>query len=354
MSSAAPAIRPAGLRASTLLIGLGAVAAAAVVATSIGAIALPPGRIALALLDRLPLVSTHSGLTSLQDAVVWRIRFPRVVFALLVGGLLGMAGAAYQGAFRNPLADPHLLGASQGAGLGATIAIVGRTSFHLGFVDPVPAAAFVGALGAVALAWLVAGVGGGGGARNPSVLLLSGVAVAAFVMALQIYVQQRNAETIKDVYSWLLGRLAVSSWTEVLALVPYAVVTLAVLMVHGRALDVLTVGDDEAASLGLAVDRARTWVIVTATLATAAAVSVSGLIAFVGIIVPHTVRLLFGTSYRVIVPMSFLLGGAFLALCDVLARTALAPAELPIGVVTAAIGAPFFAVVLRRRGRSGW
>lgn len=350
--TAGVAVRPARLTTGALVVGIVAVAVAAVAATAFGAVTMPPGRIALALLDRLPMVTIESGLSPLQDTIVNSIRLPRVVLALLVGGLLGMAGAGYQGAFRNPLADPHLLGASQGAGLGATLAIVGGTTFHLGFLDPVAAAAFVGALAAVGLAWLVAGIGGG--ARTPSVLLLSGVAVAAFVMALQTYVQQRNVENIRDVYSWLLGRLVAADWPEVAALVPYAVITLGALLVHARALDVLAVGDDEAAALGLAVHRSRSIVIVTATLATAAAVAVSGLIAFVGIIVPHTVRLLFGTSYRVIVPMSFLFGGAFLAVADVVARTVLAPAELPLGVVTAVLGAPFFAVVLRRRGTVGW
>jgi iron complex transport system permease protein len=346
------ALRPPGLRARSLAISVVVLLLAIVLATAIGAISLPPGRIALALLDRLPFVSAHSGLTSLQDTVVWRIRLPRVMFAVLVGGLLAMAGAGYQGAFRNPLADPHLLGASQGAGLGATLAIVGRSSFHLGLLDPVPAAAFVGGILAVALAWTVAGIGGG--ARTPAVLLLAGVAVAAFMMAMQSFVQQHDPDRIREVYAWLLGGLVGSSWSSVLALTPYAAVTLVALTLHGRALDVLAVGDDEAAALGLPVQRARATVIVVATLATAAAVAVSGLIAFVGIVVPHTVRLLFGTSYRVIVPLSFILGGAFLALCDVVARTALAPAELPIGVVTAAIGAPFFVVVLRRRGATGW
>jgi iron complex transport system permease protein len=259
-----------------------------------------------------------------------------------------VAGAAYQGVFRNPLADPYLLGASAGAGLGATLAIVTRAA---GTGWPVPLAAFAGALGAVGLAYLLASIGRGD--RSPAVLLLAGVAVAAFLAAIQTFLQQRHVDTIREVYSWLIGSLATSGWSEVRTALPFAVVSGAVLVAHRRALDVLSVGDEEASTLGLRVLRTRLVVVAAASLATAAAVSVSGLIAFVGIVVPHTVRLLGGTSYRVILPLSMLFGGAFLAGADLVARTAVSPAEIPIGVVTAVIGAPFFAVVLRSRRRVG-
>jgi iron complex transport system permease protein len=211
----------------------------------------------------------------------------------------------------------------------------------------VPLAAFVGAFGAVLLSYAISRVSDGG--RSPAVLLLAGVAVAAFLTAIQTFLLQRNAESIREVYSWLLGRLSTSGWSEVAAVAPYAVVTILVLLVHRRTLDVLSVGDDEATTLGLDVTRTRLIIVGTASLATAAAVSASGLIGFVGIVVPHTVRLLAGSSYRVILPLSILFGGAFLVLADLLARTALAPSEIPIGVVTAVVGAPFFAFVLRSR-----
>ncbi|MGB7859815.1 MAG: iron ABC transporter permease, partial [Acidimicrobiia bacterium] len=178
-------------------------------------------------------------------------------------------------------------------------------------------------------------------------LILAGVAVAAFATAVQTFVLQRNAETLRQVYSWILGQLVTVGWSDVLGLLPYALAASAVLFVGRRLLDVLSIGDEEAGALGVNVVRFRWVVVIAATLATAAAVSVSGLIGFVGIIVPHTIRILFGTSYRVIVPLSLLYGASFLMAADIAARTLVAPAELPIGVVTAFFGAPFFVLVLR-------
>jgi iron complex transport system permease protein len=296
------------------------------------------------------LLGLGSDLDARQIAIVEQIRLPRVVLGLLVGSTLSLCGASYQGVFRNPLADPYLLGAAAGAGLGVTIVIVGAAE---GATTPAlaPLAAFVGALGAVALTYAL-GTSGGGRASTAS-LILAGVAVASFLTAMQTYVQQRNQDTIRQVYSWILGRLSTAGWHEVRLLLPYAVVTWVVLLAHRRVLDVLAVGDDEAATLGVHARRSRLIVIIAASLGTAAAVSVSGLIAFVGIIVPHTVRLLAGQSHRVVLPLSILFGGAFLCLADLLARTLSSPAEIPIGVVTAFFGAPFFVLVLRSSRRMG-
>src|SRR6266498_3175994 len=237
--------------------------------------------------------------------------------------MLALAGGCYQGIFRNPLADPYLLGVAAGAGLGATVAIALRSDN----AGPTPItlvpAAFVGALGAVALTYAL-----GAAARSPATLILAGVAVSTFLAAGQTYLQQRHSDTIREVYSWLLGRLATAGWHDVLLVLPYAVVTATAIIAHRRTL------------------------IVAASLGTAAAVAVSGLIGFVGIIVPHTVRLLAGASYRVILPLSALFGAAFLTLADLAARLVLAPAEIPIGVVTAFFGAPFFVIVLRNASRS--
>ena len=174
------------------------------------------------------------------------------------------------------------------------------------------------------------------------------MAVAAFLSAVQTFVLQQNSDSVRPVYAWLLGRLSTSGWSDVTLIAPYVLGSLVVLLAHRRVLDVLRVGDDEAASLGVRVTRIRLVVVVVATLGTAAAVSVSGLIGFVGVVIPHAVRLVAGSSYRLVIPLSMLFGASFLCLADVLARTALSPAELPIGVVTACVGAPFFAVVLRR------
>jgi iron complex transport system permease protein len=335
-------VRAGWVVAGSVLLGVVAVAG-----TVFGAVDVAPGRVVLEVLDHVPGVHVRSGLDARDAAIVWELRLPRVVLGLLVGGMLAAAGAAYQGVFRNPLADPYLLGASEGAGLGATLVFVAGTSTRIGPFDTVPLAAFVGAIGAVALAYALASVGGP--VRSTAVLLLAGVAVSAFLGSIQTFVLQQNTESIRDVYLWLTGSLSTAGWHEVGTVLPYAVVTGVVLLLARRALDVLAVGDEEAAVLGLHVGAIRLLVVGAATLATAAAVSVSGLIGFVGIVVPHTVRLLAGTSYRVILPLSFLFGAAFLAAADLVARTAFAPAEIPIGVVTAIVGAPFFAVILRSR-----
>lgn len=336
--------RPVRLRLVWLVGGVVAVLAAATAGLAFGAVRLAPGAVALELLSRIPGVRLHSGLSPREAAIVTELRLPRVVLGLLVGATLAVAGGCYQGVFRNGLADPHLLGVSAGAGLGATVAI----AFRAGSAA-VPPVAFVGALVAVALTYLT----GTAGARyrSPATLLLAGVAVTAFLTAAQTFLLQRNTDVIREVYSWLLGRLATPGWHDVALLAPYSLASIGVIIASRRLLDVLAVGDEEAASLGAHPKRIRYFLLAVASLGTAAAVSVSGLIGFVGIIVPHTVRLLVGTGYRVILPLSALFGAAFLALADLFARTVLSPAEIPIGVVTAFAGAPFFVLVLRTSRR---
>jgi ABC-type Fe3+-siderophore transport system permease subunit len=271
------------------------------------------------------------------------LRLPRVLLAALVGAGLAVSGAAYQGVFRNPLADPYLLGAAAGAGLGATVVIAWSPVQSIGPIGIVPIAAFVGALVGVGCAVALGTVAGG--SHTPT-LLLAGVAVAAFLAAAQTLVQQQNTDDLREIYGWLLGQLGNSQWSDVVLVLPYLGVACLVLLLCGRALDVLAVGDDEASSLGVHPGRLRLLVILAASLATATAVAVSGLIGFVGLVVPHIVRRLVGGSHARVLPMSVLVGGAFLVLADLLARVVLAPAELPIGVVTAFIGAPFFAGLL--------
>jgi iron complex transport system permease protein len=340
-------MRPAGLRPAWLAAGVLTVLVAVVAGLAFGSVSLPPGAVAVELLNLLPGVDLHSGLTEREVAILTELRLPRVVLGLLVGAMLSLAGAAYQGAFRNPLADPHLLGVAAGAGLGVTTVIVLRPvgDATAGMPIGVPVAAFAGGLVAVALTWILGAAGGRD--RSPSTLILAGVAVSAFLAAVQTYLMQRHVESLREVNSWLLGRLATAGWHDVLVVLPYAVVTAAIVLTQRRELDVLTVGDEEASSLGLHPQRSRYLLIIAASLGTAAAVSVSGLIGFVGIIVPHTLRLLTGPSYRSLLPLSLLFGGAFLALTDLLARVVGGAAEVPIGVVTAFLGAPFFVLVLR-------
>ena len=280
--------------------------------------------------------------------IIWNVRMPRVVLAGVVGAMLSLAGASYQGVFRNPLVDPYLLGVAAGAGLGATIVFaVGRSRTSGWLVDPLPLAAFVGGLLAVVVTYLV----GASFGVSPSgvTLVLAGVAVTSLATAIQAFVLQRNNDVIREVYGWILGRLSTATWDDVTLVLPYVVVSSVVLLLHRRHLDVLRVGDDEAAALGIQVVRVRLAVVIAATLGTAAVVSVSGLIGFVGIVVPHFVRLVAGSSYRLLLPLSLVVGATFLILADIPGRVLQDPAETPIGVVTAFIGAPFFILVLRAR-----
>ena len=319
--------------------------ASVVLAVAMGAVSLPLRGIGLELLDRLPLVHATSGLSDRQVAILWELRMPRVVLGGLVGASLAMSGAAYQAVFRNALADPYLLGAAAGAGLGATLVFAYITGSASWPIDPLPLAAFVGALGSVLLTYILGR--SGGRERSATTLILAGVAMASFLTAVQTYFQQRESDTLQQVYSWILGRLSTAGWREVGLILPYLLVSGTVILLHRRLLDVLSVGDEEADSLGIKASRVRLIVVVAATLATAAAVAVSGLIGFVGIIVPHTIRLVFGSSYRLVVPLTILFGASFLIMADLFARTVSSPAELPIGVITAFFGAPFFIVVLR-------
>ncbi|HEY4346486.1 MAG TPA: iron ABC transporter permease [Gaiellaceae bacterium] len=335
---------PSVVRASVPVIGasfflLGsALLGLAVGPVHVGAIA-----IARAALSHVPFLHVHSSMSAEDSAILWQLRAPRVVLAMLVGGMLALAGASYQGVFRNPLADPYLLGIAAGAGLGATIAIV----YGHGTVDRydlVPLISFVGGSIAVVGTYLL---GRSAGGRSPTTMILAGVTMMSFLTAMQTFVQQQHSQSLQEVYSWILGRLDTSGWHDVALVSPYIAISAVAILLHRRVLDVLSLGDEEAASLGINVARTRLIVVAFATIGTAAAVAVSGLIGFVGIIVPHAIRLTLGTSYRLIIPLSLLLGGGFLVLADVLARTVMSPAELPIGVVTAFCGAPFFAIVLR-------
>jgi iron complex transport system permease protein len=292
------------------------------------------------------MIGPAGGMSRANWDIVWNIRLPRVVLAGIVGAMLSLAGAGYQGVFRNPLVDPYLLGAAAGAGLGATLVFAyGRTATSGWPIDPLPLAAFVGALAAVLLTYVVGASFGGSGLS----LVLAGVAVAALGTALQQYLLLRNSDVIKEVYSWISGRVSTATWDDVRLVTPYVVVAAAVLLLHRRHLDVLRVGDEEAATLGSEVRRVRLVVVFAATLGTAAVVSVSGLIGFVGIMVPHLVRLVVGGSYRRVLPLSIVVGAAFLILADIPGRVLEHGSETPIGVVTALVGAPMFIFVLRTR-----
>ncbi len=288
------------------------------------------------------LLGMDGGLSGQDRTVLIDLRLPRALLAALVGAALATSGAVYQSVFRNPLADPYLLGAASGAGLGATIAI---TNAHGDVYSLLPIFSFIGGTLAVLTSFFISGKF----FAEPQSLLLSGIAVGSFATAIQTYLQQRHSSSLRPVYSWILGELTVANWQIVTWSSIYILISLGVLISISKQLDGLMLSDEESFSLGINPNRLRMIAVVAATLATATAVSASGLIGFVGIVVPHLVR---GITHRVTnrnLLTVALAGAAFLVLADLGARTLLSPAELPIGVITAFVGAPFFLVVLRRR-----
>lgn len=275
--------------------------------------------------------------------IVRNLRLPRVLLAFLVGGSLGVSGASLQALVRNPLAEPYLLGLSAGAGLGAVVAI----GLQAGSVWAVPVAAFVGALAAVALVYRLSQVEGR--RLDPHVLLLAGVVVSAFATALMsAIIVLSDAVQLRNVFLWLLGGLSGSSWQALVIFLIYSIIPLALLLLSARSLDLLVLGEETAHHLGTDVHRTRVLIYVTTALLTAAGVAACGIIGFVGLVVPHAVRRIWGPLHRTMLPFSFLVSGCFLVLADAVARTVVRPAELPVGVVTALIGVPVFAVLLRR------
>ncbi|HET8713422.1 MAG TPA: iron ABC transporter permease [Gemmatimonadales bacterium] len=279
----------------------------------------------------------------LRSDIVWNLRAPRALLAFLVGGSLGAAGASLQALVRNPLADPFLLGLSGGAGLGAVIAI----ALHLPGPWALPIAAFAGALAALVLVYRIGLIGGA--ALDPRILLLGGVAVGAFAAAVTTaIVSLADAAELRNAFLWLWGGLSSASWDSVWLIALYAPIPLLVLLAASRPLDLLALGEEPARYLGADVEQVKRRVYLAASLLTAAAVAVSGVIGFVGLVVPHIARLAWGHRHRVLLPAAFIAGGALLAIADTLARTVVAPRELPVGVVTALIGVPVFTLLLRR------
>ena len=294
----------------------------------------------------LPLSAVWDGLWnggSDASSIVRDLRAPRVMLAFLVGGSLGVCGAALQAMIRNPLAEPYLLGLSSGAGLGAVIAI----ATHAGGAWAVPIAAFIGALAAVALVYRLSLVSGR--RLDPHVLLLSGVVVGAFAGALMSAVMVlSDAPGVRNAFLWLLGGFGAASWRALGVFSVYAALPVALLLLHARSLDLIALGDEPAQHLGAEVDRLRRLIYVCTALLTAASVATCGIIGFVGLVVPHAARTMFRPLHRTLLPVVFVVGGCFLVLADVVSRVAVRPLELPVGVVTALIGVPLFALLLRR------
>ncbi len=320
-------------------------AVAVALSIAVGSVFIPPADLWRVLTGRPPQEVSQAAV------ILLTLRLPRTLLVLLTGAALGGSGAAYQGVFRNPLADPYLIGVASGAGLGAVLAMSLRWPYSPLGLLAVPAAAFLGALLTVFLVYALARVGKVVPTTN---LILAGVAVSAFAGALTSFLMLRSSGELHRAVAWLLGGSVVAGWKPALIVLPYLTLGLGILVLSGHALNLLQFGDEQAAQMGLPVTRAKTVILLAASLTTAAAVAFSGIIGFIGLIAPHIMRLWFGPDYRRLLPLAAIGGAGALLVADVLARLLMRPQELPVGVVTAVAGAPFFLWVLRRAKNQGY
>ena len=338
------------------ILGLAALLVVVVVfVTTLGSVPIPFTTTFQVLLSQLPFVhiipsspEIFGAPLSLEilETIILGIRLPRILLAGLVGAALAVAGATYQGLFRNPLADPYLLGVSAGAGLGATIAMLIPFALPWMSAGAVPLFAFIGAVGAVAVVYSLARVGK---TLPTTTLILAGVALSALLASTSSYLMTVSGGELHRIVFWLLGGLYLTKWSQVWTVLPCVLAGLAVIWIHARPLNVMQLDEEQAQQLGINVERVKLILLAAATLITSSAICFTGLIGFVGILIPHAVRLIWGPDYRFLLPLSTLVGAVFLILADTLARTIIPPTEIPVGIITALCGAPFFLYLLRRR-----
>jgi len=317
-----------------------------IVTLGIGSTDIPFSTLFHILLAKLPLIHIEPTWTINTETIIFDIRLPRLLLAGLVGAALAVAGTTYQGLFRNPLADPYLIGVAQGAALGAIIGFMLPVSWQLGSI---PLLAFVGAVSAAAMVYSIAKVGK---TLPMTTLILAGVAIGAFLAAITSYLMIASGDKLHGIISWLLGSFSLTSWWQVAVVTPYILVGTVIIWLYARPLNVMQLDEEQAQQLGINVEQVKLILLGAATLITAAAVCFCGIIGFVGIIIPHAVRLIWGPDHRFLLPLATLAGAIFLILADAAARTMLAPTEVPIGVITAFFGAPFFLYLLRQKKRA--
>jgi len=298
------------------------------------------------LLAKLPFIHAEPTWASNIETIIFDIRLPRLLLAGLVGAALAVAGTTYQGLFRNPLADPYLIGVAQGAALGAVIGFMLPISWQAGSI---PLLAFIGAILAVAIVYSIARVGK---TLPMTTLILAGVALGAFLAAITSYLMIASGDKLHGIISWLLGTFSLTSWWQVAMVTPYIFVGTIIICLHARPLNVMQLDEEQAQQLGINVEQVKLILLGAATMITAAAVCFCGIIGFVGIIIPHTVRLIWGPDHRFLLPLAIFAGAIFLILSDTAARTMLAPTEIPVGIITAFLGAPFFLYLLRQKKRA--
>ncbi len=333
-------------KATVILSACALLVAVLLVSVATGAVAIPLPAVARILIS--PLTGTD-GATALPDTwytIILRLRLPRALLAMQVGLCLAMAGGTMQGLFKNPLADPYIIGVSSGAAVGAATAIILGLGWGSAGAIWLPLAAFAGALGALVLVYLLASSGG----RLPVLnMLLAGIAVSTFLGAIVSLLMFFSGQQLQQVVFWLMGGFGGRNWLHVLVVLPYMLLGAAVVLWHARDLDALAMGEEQAFYMGVDVEKIKLRLLLAGSLLAAVAVAVSGLIGFVGLVVPHAIRLLGGPKHSFLLPTVAVAGAAYLAAADVVARMVLAPTELPVGLVTALVGGPFFLYLLRRR-----
>ncbi len=322
--------------------------AACVLSMGYGAVHIPAGTVLQVLADHLWTTGAADAIDPTTDTIVWEIRLPRTLLAVLVGAALASSGGVMQGFFQNPMADPYIMGISSGAALGATLAVTLNMEFWFLGLNAVSIAAF---LCAMVVTLTVYAFSRRGGRVASTTLLLTGIAIGAMATSVTSYMLVMVGDNQRELLFWLMGSLAARRWDHIWMLLPYAAVGLTVVLVYARELNVLLLGDEQASQLGVHVERVKMVLLAAAAGLAAAAVSVSGIIGFVGLLAPHMVRLVVGPDYRILTPMAALAGALLLVMADMVARTAMAPAEMPIGILTTVLGAPFFLYLLNRQRR---
>ncbi len=321
------------------------------IACAFGATRVPLSNIIRMVLNRLGIFHFPTVWRQAEETIIFQLRLPRVIGAALVGAALSTAGVLFQGLFRNPMADPYIIGTSAGAALGATLAMMLPVSVALFGFSIVSLSAFIFALGAVTIVYNLARTEG----KTPIIsLLLSGFVVSAFLSAIMTLItsmSDRLGINLRSIFSFIMGGLSISGWKQVAIAAPLVIAGVSASTFFAGELNAFSLGEEEASYLGISVEREKMLILITGSLLTAVAVAMSGLIGFVGLIVPHAVRLTLGPDHRLLLPASALTGAIFLVICDLLARSLLSPTEIPVGVLTAIIGAPFFIYLLRNTGK---
>jgi len=323
-----------------------------VLSLNVGFAQIPYSTVLKVLAKRIPFLGdlmSSSNVSYTEERIIIQIRMPRILAGALVGAALAAAGVVYQGIFKNPMADPYVLGVSAGAAVGASLAIVLRIGFTLLGVSTVPILAFVGSLIAVFVVYSISRVG----SRAPvTTLLLSGISVSIFLSAIVAVLQVVAGERLHVIVFWLMGGFSYVEWMDVWAILPLICLGMVVIYFYARDLNILALGEETAQHLGVDVEKLKRLLLIFGSLVTASAVSISGLIAFIGLMIPHITRIIIGPDHRILLPTSIIVGASFLVICDAVARVIVSPAELPVGVITALSGGPFFIYLLRKKKES--